>query len=124
MTLTILMKEELCTDLNANTLAGQICNCSKPWLTISVLIAFPSFICSSKTWFFEREHQNCVHSCTETLLRLHSALDKLLKMSYEYLINRVNNSLQYLSCNSSTVRLVLQQCKGFEGGNARTTKSE
>lgn len=85
------MREELCIELNANTLAGQICNFSKLWLTVSVLIAFPSFICSSKTCFFEREHQNYVHSCTETLLCLHSALDKLLKMSHEYLINRVNN---------------------------------
>lgn len=47
-TLTLLMGEELCMELNANILAGQICNYSKLQLTVSVLIAFLSFIHSSK----------------------------------------------------------------------------
>jgi len=47
-----------------------------------------------------------------------------LSRSYKYLINRVNNFQQYLGSNSSTVRLVLQQCKGFEEGDARATEPE
>lgn len=35
-------------ELNANILAGQICNYSNLRLTVSVLIAFPSFIRSGK----------------------------------------------------------------------------
>jgi len=45
------MREELCVELNANTLAGEIWSCSELWLTISVLVAFPSFICINKNCF-------------------------------------------------------------------------